>query len=395
MQEEETQQPKKRRGKKIHPVEYETELCLLAQEHKIEIQIQRFPIEDRKAPEPTQLQEICDYLQKECVENKHKTLVHCKGGGGRASFVALAFAIHQKWHEGLSSLEWIVLQRTALALRSTACVFGMTKPQLQALHRMLSHVPKPPKLAIVSNSDDPADTYDHRKCLYFWSHYRSQPNAREINTSVFSQFFKATIRDAQGKEYNCNEQYYQAEKALAFGDQQVHDKIMSLKTPKSQKQHGQYVRGFDKRLWAKPLPGAPKGDNRTWQHKHMQWRVLVCGNWFKAQQCPAFAEALKQLDDWFVVEASPRDWVCGIGLSAAEAERVPRRFWPGANQLGLAIRHVADHLQKGTMPPELAVAKGLETAAGALTHRQAKHKHASDTESNKLCMKKAKTSRVA
>jgi len=143
---------------------------------------------------------------------------------------------------------------------------------------------------------------------------------------TFSQWAKYDM-DIDGVKYNCCEQYMMAEKARLFDDQEMLEKIMSLKDPREQKKCGRKVKGFDREKW-----------------EAIARDVVYKANYAKFTQNENCLHTLKEQEGKTIVEASPYDKIWGIGLSKDDPRAKDKSQWEGTNWLGEAIMQVRDKL---------------------------------------------------
>jgi ribA/ribD-fused uncharacterized protein len=118
-----------------------------------------------------------------------------------------------------------------------------------------------------------------------------------------------------------------AEKARRFDDSLVLERIVQARTPGEAKKLGRSVRGFSDDAWEK--------------HRSS---IVVQANIAKFGQNPALREFLLATGNRVLVEASPRDRIWGIGLSAANPKSQDPSQWRGMNLLGFALMTAREHL---------------------------------------------------
>lgn len=164
------------------------------------------------------------------------------------------------------------------------------------------------------------------KYLCFWGH---QPLASgEIGKSCFSQWWEGAFT-VDGDTYATAEHYMMVEKARLFGDEEVRAQILSATSPAAAKKLGREVRDFDDARWV-----AARFD------------IVVRGNLAKFGQDPALKAFLLGTGDRVLVEASPRDRIWGIGLSANNPLAEVPEQWRGLNLLGFALMEVRQRLSE-------------------------------------------------
>lgn len=163
--------------------------------------------------------------------------------------------------------------------------------------------------------------------LMFWGHQPTRDG--RISQSCFSQWFDAGL-ELDGIQYPSAEHFMMAGKALLFGDQETHERILKAVTPADVKQLGREVRGFDDARWTEA-----------------RLDIVVQGNLAKFSQHPALGEYLLSTGDQVLVEASPVDRIWGIGLAADDARASRPEQWRGLNLLGYALMEVRERLRIG------------------------------------------------
>lgn len=154
------------------------------------------------------------------------------------------------------------------------------------------------------------------KYVFFWNGY-------------LSQWYPSPFVSKNGSHYNCCEQYMMAKKALLFEDTITHSKIMNTDDPSKQKKLGRQVKNFDKNTWNK-----------------YSRRIVYKANYYKFTQNKDLQKKLLKTGDKLIVEASPYDFVWGIGMSAKKAQYTPKEQWKGTNWLGLEITNVRETIKK-------------------------------------------------
>lgn len=146
----------------------------------------------------------------------------------------------------------------------------------------------------------------------------------------FSQWYPSKF-SVDGIAFNCAEQYMMYMKALTFKDEEIAEKILNSNSPKEQKALGRQVKNFDENIWSDVCK-----------------LIVRNGNYFKFTQNPELFEVLKKTYPTILVEASPYDFIWGIGLDEETAKNTPSHLWPGKNYLGLILTKLRNELI--TMP---------------------------------------------
>jgi ribA/ribD-fused uncharacterized protein len=155
------------------------------------------------------------------------------------------------------------------------------------------------------------------KFLFFWGH--QLPRDGGVGPGCLSQWWPAEFT-VDGVTYRNAEQYMMAGKARLFGDTDVAGQIMATSEPGAAKALGRQVAGFDEQTWA---------DHR--------YRIVVDANTAKFGQDPFLRDYLAATVGRVLVEASPRDRIWGIGLSAGDERASRPSQWRGLNLLGFAL----------------------------------------------------------
>lgn len=163
------------------------------------------------------------------------------------------------------------------------------------------------------------------KFLFFWGH-QPHPNG-EVTSSCFSQWWVAPFT-VDGHSYPTAEHWMMAEKARLFQDDEMLEKILLAQSPAQAKKFGRQVRGFDQ---------------AAWEGKRLE--IVVQGNLHKFNQHPDLKNFLLNTKQRVLVEASPRDTIWGIGLSAKNERAAVPAQWRGKNLLGFALMEVRDLLR--------------------------------------------------
>jgi ribA/ribD-fused uncharacterized protein len=161
--------------------------------------------------------------------------------------------------------------------------------------------------------------------LFFWGHTPAKDGS--VTKSCFSQWWLASF-ELDGKLYPTAEHWMMAGKAKLFKDNKIEQKILDAKTPAEVKKLGRLVKGFDATAW-----NAHKFD------------IVVKGNLLKFSQHDSLQNFLLATGNNVLVEASPVDAVCGIGMAADHVEVHDPTKWKGQNLLGYALMEVRDELR--------------------------------------------------
>jgi len=164
------------------------------------------------------------------------------------------------------------------------------------------------------------------KFLFFWGHNKKPQEV--VGKFCFSQWFELPFT-VDGITYKTAEHWMMANKALLFGDQKNHDKIIKANRPGEVKELGRMVWNFDELIW-----------------KDYRYQIVVSGNIHKFNQHPEFAQYLINTGNRILVEASPVDIIWGVGLAQDNEHINDPNNWRGLNLLGFALMEVRDFLKE-------------------------------------------------
>lgn len=162
------------------------------------------------------------------------------------------------------------------------------------------------------------------KYYFFWGHTPKIPGG--VDKSCLSQWFPNPFT-VEGTLYHTAEHWMMAGKARMFNDAEALEEIFKTTKPGTAKAWGRKVKNFDADLW-----------------KAKAYDLVVEGNVHKFSQHKPLKEFLLKTGNQVIVEASPRDFIWGIGLSQYKAEALNPDKWRGTNWLGFALMEVRDKL---------------------------------------------------
>ena len=160
--------------------------------------------------------------------------------------------------------------------------------------------------------------------LYFWGHEPQRDGS--TGPGCLSQWWPAPFT-VDGVTYPTAEHWMMAGKARLFRDDQALAAVLAAGSPKAAKAAGRSVRGFDEQAWAAS-----------------RFELVVAGNLAKFQHNPDLGAFLAATRPKVLVEASPRDRIWGIGMTAGHPDAGRPSRWRGANLLGFALMNVRDQL---------------------------------------------------
>jgi ribA/ribD-fused uncharacterized protein len=165
------------------------------------------------------------------------------------------------------------------------------------------------------------------KYLYFWGHQPARDGS--AGPGCLSQWWPGTFTE-DGHTFASAEHYMMAHKAWLFGDDETATKILAAGHPGEAKALGRTVSGFDEATW-----------------EARRFDIVVQGNIAKFGQHADLGAFLLGTSNRVLVEASPRDRVWGIGLTAGDERAASPATWQGLNLLGFALMVARDALQDG------------------------------------------------
>jgi len=111
-----------------------------------------------------------------------------------------------------------------------------------------------------------------------------------------------------------------AAKARLFDDHVTAEQILTAASPGAAKDLGRRIGGFDEQLW-----------------REHRMDIVVAANTAKFSQNPDLRAYLTNTGDRVLVEASPRDRIWGIGMTADDPYASEPARWNGLNLLGFAL----------------------------------------------------------
>ncbi len=160
--------------------------------------------------------------------------------------------------------------------------------------------------------------------LFFWGHTAKRPEA--VGAECLSQWYGAPFQ-VDGATYPTAEHYMMAAKARLFGDTEREAEVYEAPSPGAAKAIGRRVRGFRDDVWKRERMG-----------------IVIRANLAKFEAHEELGTFLISTKNRVLVEASPRDRIWGIGLSAANPKAENPRTWRGQNLLGFALMEVRQQL---------------------------------------------------
>lgn len=158
---------------------------------------------------------------------------------------------------------------------------------------------------------------DRLKYLLFWGHQPERDGS--IGRGCLSQWWPAAFV-VDGVSFATAEHYMMWRKATLFGDTRVAEVVLAAAHPHRAKTLGRHVAGFEQQIW---------DDHR--------YDIVVAGSVAKFNAHADLRAYLLGTGDRVLVEASPVDWIWGIGLAADDPRAADPAQWRGENLLGFAL----------------------------------------------------------
>ena len=145
---------------------------------------------------------------------------------------------------------------------------------------------------------------------------------------AFLSNFHPSVFTLEGRTYNCNEQYYCAQKARCFGDRPKECQIMASNNPAEMKYLSSKIDGYN---------------NDFWMRKREQ--IMHQGLLAKFTQNEQLAQKLNNTENNLLAESAPNDTFWGTGLHIMEKNAFLHNAWKGKNTLGTLLMQVRDSLR--------------------------------------------------
>ncbi len=185
------------------------------------------------------------------------------------------------------------------------------------------------KVKLDDSPVNPADTTasNTEKFTFFW---QAQSPFSQFHPAKFTgkPLFVSTPDDENGYTFRHCEQWMMFNKAKLFKDEKSATMILKATEPIQCKALGRKVENFNEQIW-----------------KEQNERIVLEGNRQKFTQNPDLLQKLLETDGTTLVEASPRDRLYGIGLSAKNPKALNRSTWRGKNLLGELLTKLRDELK--------------------------------------------------
>ena len=151
---------------------------------------------------------------------------------------------------------------------------------------------------------------------------------------IYSNWHPSLFLDMHQVQYSNAEQYMMAAKARLFGDYETEREILAVKgsNPSRMKSLGRKVRNFNERTWV--------------EHRD---QIMFDACLLKFGQNAHLRAQLMATGDRILVEASPVDFIWGIGLEENDPRAEDETQWKGLNLLGIALMRVRDEFRKSEL----------------------------------------------
>ncbi|HEY9007703.1 MAG TPA: NADAR family protein [Ohtaekwangia sp.] len=183
------------------------------------------------------------------------------------------------------------------------------------------------------------DSGESIEYIFFWGH--AAKHGESIGKFIFSQWYPSAFI-VDGITYKTAEHWMMAQKASLFDEPDIFNKIIASDKPGEVKALGRAIRNFDELQWDK------------WKYD-----IVRTGSIHKFHQNKTLRDYLLATGDKVIVEASPSDFIWGIGLSQDEKMVENPYVWRGTNLLGFALMEARDFLRSmgefgyisGFLPP--------------------------------------------
>lgn len=157
---------------------------------------------------------------------------------------------------------------------------------------------------------------ENQKYTFFWK-----------TESPFSNWHHAEFV-IDGVKFKNTEAHMMWKKAMLFGDAETAEEILKAKHPRDCKAFGRKVKGFDKYIWEENCK-----------------QFVYDGNYAKFTQNPALLKALMATGNTEFCEASPMDFLWGVGMSEDNPKIHDKANWKGKNWLGEILTKLRNDLQ--------------------------------------------------
>ena len=142
----------------------------------------------------------------------------------------------------------------------------------------------------------------------------------------FSQWYPSNFI-IDNIKFTTSEHYMMWAKAILFKDFETAKEILKSETPDEARWLGRQVKNFQIDTWEQNCK-----------------KIVYDGNFAKFTQNPKLLQYLKDTLGTKIVEASPEDFIWGIGMDEEEAKKTPENEWKGTNWLGEILTQLRTNL---------------------------------------------------
>ena len=142
----------------------------------------------------------------------------------------------------------------------------------------------------------------------------------------FSQWYPSEFI-IQDINFITAEHYMMWSKAILFNDKEIASQILKSETPDEARWLGRQVKNFNQNIWQENCK-----------------RIVYEGSYAKFTQNQELLGVLKATIGTKIVEASPEDFIWGIGMDEEEAKITPESNWRGTNWLGEILTELRENL---------------------------------------------------
>ncbi len=129
--------------------------------------------------------------------------------------------------------------------------------------------------------------------------------------------------DKDGIQFHSSEQYLHHRKAIIFNDLTTAENILCTKTPADCKTLGNHVQNFVSDRWRRSAKD-----------------IMIEGLRLKFSQNKPCLKALEATGTSKLVDASPYDNICGVGLGLDPEDLKNANKWKGENMMGSALQEI-------------------------------------------------------
>lgn len=145
---------------------------------------------------------------------------------------------------------------------------------------------------------------------------------------VFSNFYRKPFLH-KGIKFNWSEQAVMYRKAMFFGAKDVAEEILEADNSMDCKQLGRSRRiPFKEEIWE--------------QERELIYKEVLVDKF----SIPELKKEILSTEDKILVEASPFDYIWGVGLGEDDPRILEPKQWKGLNLLGKVLMEVREHLRK-------------------------------------------------